>query len=546
MYFCQVKILKNRTTQKNLNLIYVKACFRSLGMHPDKIEEFLKKNKIAEQGGGQDRVLAQHEKGKLTGRERINLLVDEGSFVELDKLTTHHYHEYEMQKKKFFGDAIITGYGKINGRQVFVFAYDFTVLGGTLSQMGAKKITKLMAHALRVGCPIIGIADSGGARIQEGILSLDGFADIFYHNELASGVVPQITASIGPSAGGAVYSPAMTDFVIMVDKAASMFVTGPDVVKTVLAEEVTTEELGGAMTHSSKSGVSHFVAKNEYDCMDYIKKLLSYLPENNTQEPPVVQTDDDPNRLDHNLINVIPENSLQPYDMKEIINSILDNNIFFEIHELFAPNIVVGYGRLNGKTVGIVANQPISLAGALDIDSSNKAARFIRFCDCYNIPIITLVDTPGYMPGSNQEHNGIIRHGSKLLYAYCEATVPKITLVIGKAYGGAYIAMGSKNLRTDINYAWPTAQIAVMGSEAAVKIMNRKDLAKAKDPDALKKQLVDEFTEKFSNPYVAASHGTVDAVIDPAETRPMLIKGLEMLTNKREKQLPRKHGNINL
>ena len=546
MYLCQVKILKNRITRKNLNLIYVKACFRSLGMHPDKIEEFLKKNKIAEQGGGQDRVLAQHEKGKLTGRERINLLVDEGSFVELDKLTTHHYHEYEMQKKKFFGDAIITGYGKINGRQVFVFAYDFTVLGGTLSQMGAKKITKLMAHALRVGCPIIGIADSGGARIQEGILSLDGFADIFYHNELASGVVPQITASIGPSAGGAVYSPAMTDFVIMVDKTASMFVTGPDVVKTVLAEEVTTEELGGAMTHSSKSGVSHFVAKNEYDCMDYIKKLLSYLPENNTQEPPVVQTDDDPNRLDHNLINVIPENSLQPYDMKEIINSILDNNIFFEIHELFAPNIVVGYGRLNGKTVGIVANQPISLAGALDIDSSNKAARFIRFCDCYNIPIITLVDTPGYMPGSNQEHNGIIRHGSKLLYAYCEATVPKITLVIGKAYGGAYIAMGSKNLRTDINYAWPTAQIAVMGSEAAVKIMNRKDLAKAKDPDALKKQLVDEFTEKFSNPYVAASHGTVDAVIDPAETRPMLIKGLEMLTNKREKQLPRKHGNINL
>jgi len=515
-------------------------------MHSDKIEEFLKKNKIAEHAGGQDKILAQHEKGKLTGRERIDLLLDEGSFVELDKLTTHHYHEYEMQKKKFFGDAIITGYGKINGRQVFVFAYDFTVLGGTLSQMGAKKITKLMDHALRVGCPIIGIADSGGARIQEGILSLDGFADIFYHNELASGVVPQITASIGPSAGGAVYSPAMTDFVIMVDKAASMFVTGPDVVKTVLAEEVSTDELGGAMTHATKSGVSHIVAKNEYDCMDYIKNLLSYLPQNNTQEPPVIQTDDDPNRLDHNLINVIPENSLQPYDMKEIIHSILDNNTFFEIHELFAPNIVVGYGRLNGRTVGIVANQPISLAGALDIDSSNKAARFIRFCDCYNIPIITLVDTPGYMPGTNQEHNGIIRHGSKLLYAFCEATVPKITLVIGKAYGGAYIAMGSKNLRTDINYAWPTAQIAVMGSEAAVKIMNRKDLAEAKDPESLKKQLVDEFTEKFSNPYVAASHGTVDAVIDPAETRPMLIKGLEMLLNKREKQLPRKHGNINL
>jgi acetyl-CoA/propionyl-CoA carboxylase len=338
----------------------------------------------------------------------------------------------------------------------------------------------------------------------------------------------------------------MTDFVIMVDKAASMFVTGPDVVKTVLSEVISTEELGGAMTHATKSGVAHFVAKNEYDCMDYIKKLLSYLPENNTQEPPIVTTDDDPNRLDHNLINVLPENSLQPYDMKEIIQSFLDDNTFFEIHELFAPNIVVGYGRLNGRTVGIVANQPISLAGALDIDSSNKAARFIRFCDCYNIPIITLVDTPGYMPGSHQEHNGIIRHGSKLLYAYCEATVPRITLVIGKAYGGAYIAMGSKNLRTDINYAWPSAQIAVMGSEAAIKIMNRKDLAKAKDPEELKKQLVDEFTEKFLNPYVAASQGTVDAVIDPAETRPMLIKGLEMLLNKREKKLPRKHGNINL
>jgi len=515
-------------------------------MHSEKIENFIKTKKTAEQAGGQDRILAQHDKGKLTARERIDLLLDEGSFTEVDALTTHHYHEFDMQKKKFFGDGVVGGYGTIDGRKVFVFAYDFTILGGTLSKMGAQKITKLMDHAVRTGCPIIGIMDSGGARIQEGILSLDGFSDIFYHNELASGVVPQITASIGPSAGGAVYSPAMTDFVIMVEKAGTMFVTGPDVVKTVLGEEISFEELGGAITHGTKSGVAHFVAKNEYECFDCIRKLLSFIPQNNTQEPPIIKTDDDPNRLDHNLINIIPENALQPYDMKEIIRSIVDNHEFFEIHELFAPNIVVGYARLNGKSVGIIANQPLALAGALDIDSSNKAARFIRFCDAFNIPLITLVDTPGYMPGSNQEHNGIIRHGSKLLFSYCEATVPKITLVIGKAYGGAYIAMGSKNLRTDINYAWPTARIAVLGSEAAVKIMNRKELADAKDPEALKKELIADFAEKFENPYVAASHGSVDAVIDPAQTRPMLIKALEMLANKRDKQLPRKHGNINL
>ena len=515
-------------------------------MHSDKIEEFTNKKKKADQGGGQDKILSQHDKGKLTARERIDLLLDEGSFTEVDALTTHHYHEFDMQKKKFFGDGVVGGYGTINERKVFVFAYDFTILGGTLSLMGAKKITKLMDHAIRNGCPVIGIMDSGGARIQEGIMSLDGFADIFYHNELASGVVPQITASIGPSAGGAVYSPAMTDFVIMVEKVGTMFVTGPDVVKTVLGEEISFEDLGGAMTHGTKSGVAHFVVKNEYDCMDYIRKLLSYIPQNNSQEPPTVKTDDDPNRLDHNLINIIPENPLQPYDMKDIIHSIVDNHEFFEVHKLFAPNIVIGYARLNGKVIGIVANQPLNLAGALDIDSSNKAARFIRFCDAFNIPIITLVDTPGYMPGSNQEHNGIIRHGSKLLFSYCEATVPKITLVIGKAYGGAYIAMASKNLRTDINYAWPTAKIAVLGADAAIGIMNRKELAQAEDPEALKKELIDDFTEKFDNPYVAASHGTVDAVIDPAETRPMLIKALEMLANKREKQQPRKHGNINL
>ncbi|TLX84914.1 MAG: acyl-CoA carboxylase subunit beta [Thaumarchaeota archaeon] len=515
-------------------------------MHSDKIKNFLHKRRQSEQGGGEEKIQAQHEKGKLTARERIDLLLDEGSFTEVDAMVTHHYYEFDMQNKKFLGDGVITGYGTINERQVFLFAYDFTVLGGTLSEMGAKKITKIMEQATRVGCPIIGIIDSGGARIQEGILSLDGFASIFYHNQLASGVVPQITASIGPSAGGAVYSPAMTDFVIMVDKLATMFVTGPEVVKTVLGEEVSFDELGGAMSHAKNSGVAQFVAKNEYQCMDTVKTLLSYIPQNSSQEPPIVETGDDPKRLDNNLINIIPENPLQPYDMKEIIHSILDNHLFFEAHELFASNIIVGFGRLNGRTVGVVANQPMVLAGALDIDSSNKAARFVRFCDCYNIPIITFVDTPGYMPGTQQEHGGIIRHGSKLLYAYCEATVPKITTIIGKAYGGAYIAMGSKNLGTDMNLAWPTAQIAVLGSEAAVKIMNRKEIESAKDPVALKKQLVDNFTEKFANPYVAASYGTIDMVIDPAETRPALVRALEALANKREKRLPRKHGNINL
>ena len=515
-------------------------------MHSEKISDYSSKKTAALQGGGDARTAAQHAKGKLTARQRISLLLDEGTFTEIDPLATHHYHEYGMQKKKFFGDGVVGGYGLINGRQTFVYAYDFTVLGGTLSRMGAKKITKLMDHALRTGCPVVGIMDSGGARIQEGIMSLDGFADIFYHNELASGIIPQITASIGPSAGGSVYSPAMTDFIVMVERTATMFVTGPDVVKTVLGEEITADDLGGAVSHASKSGVAHFVAANEYECMDYIKTLLSFIPQNNTRQPPTAETGDDPGRLDAKLIDIIPENPLHPYDMKGIIGSIADNHDFFEIHATFAPNIIVGYARMDGATVGIVANQPASMMGALDIESSNKAARFIRFCDAFNIPIVTLVDTPGYMPGSEQEHNGIIRHGSKLLYAYCEATVPKITVVVGKAYGGAYIAMGSKNLRTDINYAWPTARCAVLGAEAAVKIMNRKDLAAAPDPDALKRQLTDEFAEKFDNPYVAASHGTVDNVIDPAETRPMIIRALRMLAGKRDKQLPKRHGNINL
>lgn len=518
----------------------------NVGLHTDKMDEFKLNTETSLLGGGQKRIEAQHSKGKLTARERITLLLDEHSFVEIDSMVTHHYHEFDMQKRVYYNDGVVGGYGTINSRQVFVFAYDFTVLGGTLSQMGAKKITKLMDHAVRTGCPIIGIMDSGGARIQEGIMSLDGFADIFYHNQLASGVIPQITASIGPSAGGSVYSPAMTDFIVMVEKIGSMFVTGPDVVKTVLGEAISFDELGGAMTHGTKSGVAHFVTQNEYECFDCIRDLLSYIPQNNSQIPPSASVSDDPNRTNPDMLSLIPTNPLQPYDMKDIINGVVDDGIFFEIQKLFAPNIIVGFARLNGMAVGVVANQPMHLAGALDIDSSNKAARFIRFCDSFNIPIITFVDTPGYMPGSDQEHNGIIRHGSKLLYAYCEATVPKITLVIGKAYGGAYIAMGSKNLRTDVNYAWPTARCAVLGAEAAVKIMNRNDIQNSKDPPRLLQELKTNFEEKFDNPYVAASHGTVDAVIDPAQTRPMLIKALTMLSNKRDKQLPRKHGNINL
>lgn len=515
-------------------------------MHIDKMREFQANVEKSQKGGGDARIEAQHGKGKLTARERIGLLLDENTFTEVDSMATHHYHEFDMQKRKFFTDGVVGGYGTILGRKVFVFAYDFTVLGGTLSQMGAKKITKLMDHAVRTGCPIIGIMDSGGARIQEGIMSLDGFADIFYHNQMASGVIPQITASIGPSAGGSVYSPAMTDFVVMVEKAGTMFVTGPDVVKTVVGEEISFDDLGGAMAHGTKSGVAHFVSKNEYECFDCIRKLISFIPQNNSQRPPATTPGDDPDRSDPDMLNLIPENALQPYDMKEIIVRVVDDGDFFEVHQLFAPNIIVGLARLNGNVVGVVANQPMHLAGALDIDSSNKAARFIRFCDSFNIPLITLVDTPGYMPGSDQEHNGIIRHGSKLLYAYCEATVPKITLVVGKAYGGAYIAMGSKNLRTDVNYAWPTARCAVLGAEAAVKIMNRKDLADAEDAAGLLQRLKSNFEEKFDNPYVAASHGTVDTIIDPAQTRPMLIKALEMLADKRDRQIPRKHGNINL
>jgi len=513
-------------------------------MHEEKLKQFYERNSTAEAGGGEDKIDSQHSKGKLTARERLNILLDSNSFIELDKFVTHRSDDPEL--KKYYGDGLLTGFGTINGRQVFVYVYDFTVLGGSLGEMAGKKVSKVMSHAMKVGCPIIGILDSGGARIQEGVSSLDGYGDIFLKNALASGVIPQITASIGPCAGGAVYSPAMTDFVIMVEHVGQMFVTGPEVVKQVLSQDVTFEELGGAKTHATKSGVAHFVAKDEIDCMDKIKTLLSYIPQNNREEPPRFDSNDDLNRIDQNIINILPDNPYHPYDIKEIIKSIVDDGNFFEIHELFAENIVVGFSRLAGNSVGIIANQPSFLAGALDIHSSVKAARFIRFCDSFNIPIITLVDTPGYLPGSDQEHNGIIMHGSKLLYAYCEATVPKITCIIGKAYGGAYIAMGSKNLGTDINYAWPTAEIAVLGPEAAITIMHRKSLKNSPDAIEIKKNLAKDYRNKFANPYIAAERGTIDLVIDPMETRPMIINALNALSNKKEHRPWKKHGNINL
>ena len=513
-------------------------------MHEEKVKRLASMKKSAEGGGGNERVDAQHNKGKLTARERIALLIDEGSFVEIDKYVVHRSDDPTVQK--FYGDGAVTGFGTVAGRQIFVFAYDFTVLGGSLGEMTSKKITKIMDHAMKAGCPIVGIIDSGGARIQEGVNSLDGYGDIFFRNTMASGVIPQITASIGPCAGGAVYSPAMTDFVVMVENIGQMFVTGPEVVKEVLSQDVSFEELGGARAHGSKSGVAHFVAKNEYDCFDKIKKLLSFIPQNNAEEPPVIEPNDDSNRVDPNLINILPENPYQQYDIKEIIKSIVDNGDFFEVHELFAENVIIGFARMGGRSVGIVANQPMYLAGALDINSSNKAARFIRFCDAFNIPIVTLVDTPGYLPGTDQEHNGIIRHGSKLLYAYCEATVPKVTCIVGKAYGGAYIAMGSKNLRADINYAWPSAEIAVLGPEAAVTIIHRRELKNAADAPTLKKKLAKEYRDRFANPNLAAERGIIDLVIDPMETRPMIIRALEALATKKEARPYKKHGNINL
>ncbi|MCE7938350.1 methylmalonyl-CoA carboxyltransferase [bacterium] len=513
---------------------------------PSRIQHLRRLREQARAGGGPANIARQHERGKLTARERLDLLLDENSFHELGGFVTHRSTEFGMDEKRYLGDGVVTGYGTINGRLVFVFSQDFTVLGGSLGRAHADKIVALMDMAIKNGAPVIGLNDSGGARIQEGVVSLGGYADIFLRNTLASGVVPQLSAVLGPCAGGAVYSPAITDFIVMVKDTSHMFVTGPDVVKTVTHEDVTFDELGGAGTHSRKSGVAHFATASEGEAMAVLRTLLSYLPQNNMDDPPTVPCADDPLRTDRDLDAIIPDEPNRPYDMRDVIRRVVDDGDFFEVHEHFAQNILVGFARLNGRSVGIVAQQPMVLAGVLDNDASIKAARFVRFCDCFNIPIVTFEDVPGFMPGLNQEHGGIIRNGAKLLYAYCEATVPKITVITRKAYGGAYDVMSSKHIRGDINYAWPTAEIAVMGPDGAVNIVFRRELAEADDPVARKAELVAEYRERFANPYVAASWGYIDDVIEPRDTRPRLISALEMLQNKRDTNPPKKHGNIPL
>jgi propionyl-CoA carboxylase beta chain len=500
----------------------------------------------AEEGGGVERRERQHREGKLTARERVDLLLDESSFEELDQLVEHRCLDFGMAEQKVPGDGVVTGYGKVDGRLVYVFAQDFTVFGGSLSETNARKICKVMDLAMKMGAPIVGLNDSGGARIQEGVASLGGYADIFLRNTLASGVVPQISAILGPCAGGAVYSPAITDFNVMVKDTAYMFVTGPEVLKTVTHEEVSKEDLGGAMTHNVRSGVAHFAVDDDRACLNLIRELLSYLPSNNMEEPPRHRTEDPADREDPALDTLIPAEAARPYDMKRLIEGVVDEGRFFEVHAHFALNIVVGFARFAGQSVGIVANQPAVLAGCLDIDASVKAARFVRFCDAFNIPLVTFEDVPGFLPGTAQEFGGIIRHGAKLLYAFAEATVPKITVITRKAYGGAYCVMSSKHLRTDLNYAYPTAEIAVMGPEGAVNILYRRELAKASDPDALRQEKVDEFRDTFANPYVAAARGFVDEVILPRQTRRKIVAALDMTRNKRERNPPRKHGNIPL
>ena len=496
-------------------------------------------------GGGQDRIDAQHKKGRLTARERLDLLLDKGSFREVDPFVVHRTHDFGLDKQKIISDSVVTGWGTIEGRLVYVYSQDFTVFGGSLGEVHAEKICKIMDMAMKNGAPIIGLNDSGGARIQEGVVALAGYSDIFLRNTMASGVIPQISAIMGPCAGGAVYSPALTDFIFMARDTSYMFVTGPDVVKAVTHEEVTQEELGGASVHSEKSGVCHIAADSESDTLYLIRKLLGYLPQNNMEDAPFIQTDD-PLRMDEGLNNIVPDDANKPYDIKEVIRMIMDNGYFYEIHENYAQNIVVGFARLGGHSIGIIANQPAVLAGVLDIDASEKAARFVRFCDAFNIPIVTFEDVPGFLPGTFQEHHGIIRSGAKLLYAYCEATVPKLTVITRKAYGGAYCVMSSKHIRSDVNLAWPTAEIAVMGPDGAVNIIFRKELEKAKDPVKKKAELVAEYKEKFASPYVAAQRGYIDDEIEPKETRPRLINALEMLSNKRDANPAKKHGNIPL
>ncbi|OFW48854.1 MAG: methylmalonyl-CoA carboxyltransferase [Actinobacteria bacterium RBG_16_67_10] len=495
-------------------------------------------------GGGQPRVDAQHQRGKLTARERVHLLLDEGTFEEFDQLVVLAGTEFDPNRIQ--AEAVVTGWGKIDGRLMYVFSQDFTVVGGSLSQPMGEKVIKIMDLAMKNGAPVIGLNDSGGARIQEGVESLASYGDIFLRNVLASGVIPQVSVIMGPCAGGAVYSPAMTDFVFMTQGQGQMYITGPDVIKTVTGEDVTHEELGGAMAHASRSGVCHFAIEGEEECLQDVRRLFSFLPLNNMDDPPLVETGDDIRRRDEDLLRVVPDDSTKPYDMREVIYRVVDAGDFMEVHEHFAQNIIVGFARMAGRTVGIVGNQPAYLAGVLDIDSSRKAARFVRFCDAFNIPIVTFVDVPGYLPGTSQEYGGIISHGSKLVFAYSEATVPKVTIIVRKAYGGAYDAMGSKHLRADVNYSWPTGEIAVMGPDAAVNIIYRRELEKAADAEATRQQLIDQYKQRFANPYVAAARGYIDDVIDPRDTRVKVVRALEMLRNKTDQTPPKKHGNIPL
>jgi acetyl-CoA carboxylase carboxyltransferase component len=511
-----------------------------------KIQRLRQLKAESRQGGGVERIEAQHKRGRMTARERIDLLLDRGSFREIDAFVVHRTSDFGLEKQKFLGDSVVTGWGTIDGRLVYVFSQDFTVFGGSLGEVHAEKICKIMDMAMKNGAPVIGLNDSGGARIQEGVVSLGAYADIFLRNTLASGVIPQISVIMGPCAGGAVYSPALTDFIIMVRNSSYMFVTGPEVVKTVTHEEVSFEELGGAAVHSEVSGVCHMAADSEADALYLVRKMLSYMPQNNMEDPPFVNNGDDPLRMEEKLDTLVPDDPSKPYDMKDAIQLVVDDGQFLEVHESYAQNIVVGFARLGGHSVGIVANQPAVLAGVLDIHSSEKAARFVRFCDAFNLPVITFVDVPGFLPGTGQEHGGIIRSGSKLLYAFCEATVPKVTVVTRKAYGGAYDVMSSKHIRTDVNLAWPSAEIAVMGPDGAVNIIHRKELAQTEDPVKKKAKLVEEYREKFANPYVAASRGYIDDVIEPRETRQRLINALEMLSNKRDSNPPKKHGCIPL
>jgi propionyl-CoA carboxylase beta chain len=512
----------------------------------EKLAELKRRDVLAEEGGGSARREKQHQAGKMSARERIEFLLDEGTFEETDKLVTHRCTDFGMQEQKYFGDGFITGYGRIEGRLVFVFAQDFTVFGGSLSEANAGKIVKIMDMAARVGAPVIGLNDSGGARIQEGVMSLAGYADIFLRNTLYSGVVPQISAIMGPCAGGAVYSPAITDFIVMVDKTSYMFITGPDVIKTVTHEDVTKDQLGGAVTHNETSGVAQFLAHDDAECLSVVRELLSFIPSNNLEDPPRKPCTDPVDRADDRLDSIVPAESNLPYDIKDVITAVIDDGYFFEVHEHYARNIVVGFARLNGRPVGIVANQPAFLAGTLDINASVKGARFVRFCDCFNIPLVTFEDVPGFLPGTNQEYGGIIKHGAKLLFAFAEATVPKLTVITRKAYGGAYCVMASKHIRTDANFAWPTAEIAVMGPEAAVDIVYKRELDRADSREEMRASKVEEFRERFANPYVAAERGFIDAVIQPRETRRKLIQALEMLDSKRDKNPPKKHGNIPL